>query len=361
MSQAFNPQEYLIKLPKRFKDTETGQWVTRYDDYLEVKWRLCWFRDRYPHGTIETEELCVDLDRGYARYKARVTDGEGGSATGHGTETKADFADYCERAETRALGRALAAMGIGTQFVGAELDELPHVADAPVSTTTTAAPDAAHEITGISHPLPVGEEGTPGAATPPATNGHRPAPERPQVTGAHPTPEQVEGLFALALESCSEDLDVLSTRIRQVMHLPANASTSKRLLPKTMSGEQFDRLLTYYQTLLAQLQRPTEVPNGATPASPVVASAAPAPAGEGPTAVPSPAGLWSANARAPGEAAVDPAYHQLYQEALGWGVAESEIKHILGHHPLDQSRVILWKARRNEPPPVWEKVEAAAD
>jgi hypothetical protein len=108
MTQPFAPQDHLIQLPRKVKDKATGTWTTVYDDYLEVKWRLCWFRDRYPHGTIETEELCVDLDRGYARYKARVADGEGGSATGHGTETKADFTDYCERAETRALGRALA-------------------------------------------------------------------------------------------------------------------------------------------------------------------------------------------------------------------------------------------------------------
>jgi hypothetical protein len=97
-----------------------------------VKWRLCWFRDRYPHGVITTDEICVDLERGYARYKATVTDGQGGSATGYGTETAAEFADYCERAETRALGRALAALGIGTQFVGQDLTEGDHVADAPV-------------------------------------------------------------------------------------------------------------------------------------------------------------------------------------------------------------------------------------
>jgi hypothetical protein len=65
------------------------------------------FREKYPHGSIITEEVCVDLDKGYARYKAHVGDGEGGVATGYGTETKADFTDYAERAETRAIGRVL--------------------------------------------------------------------------------------------------------------------------------------------------------------------------------------------------------------------------------------------------------------
>jgi hypothetical protein len=128
----FDPKPYLIQLPRKVKDKATGHWTTVYDDYLEVKWRLCWFRDRYPHGIITTEEICVDLDRGYARYRAVVEDGEGGRAIGYGTETAEGFADYVERAETRALGRALAALGIGTQFVGQDLTEGDHVADAPV-------------------------------------------------------------------------------------------------------------------------------------------------------------------------------------------------------------------------------------
>jgi hypothetical protein len=89
--------------------------------------------------------VCVDLERGYARYKATVADGQGGTTTGYGTETAADFADYCERAETRALGRALAALGIGTQFVGQDLTEGEHVADAPVrppASTNGHAPEA---------------------------------------------------------------------------------------------------------------------------------------------------------------------------------------------------------------------------
>jgi hypothetical protein len=129
----FDPTVHLIRLPRKVKDRATGHYTTVYDNYLEVKWRLCWFRDRYPHGVITTDEICVDLDRGYARYRCVVEDGQGGRATGYGTETAAEFADYCERAETRAIGRALAALGIGTQFVGQDLTEGDHVADAPVA------------------------------------------------------------------------------------------------------------------------------------------------------------------------------------------------------------------------------------
>jgi hypothetical protein len=78
------------------------------------------------------------VTQGYARFRAIVEDGEGGKATGTGTETKAGFADYVERAETRALGRALAALGIGTQFVAADLTESEHIVDAPVVLATGA-------------------------------------------------------------------------------------------------------------------------------------------------------------------------------------------------------------------------------
>ena len=65
----FDPKPYLIQLPRRVKDPQTGHWTTRLDDYLEVKWRLVWFREHYPHGVNPTEEVCVDLERGYARYR----------------------------------------------------------------------------------------------------------------------------------------------------------------------------------------------------------------------------------------------------------------------------------------------------
>jgi hypothetical protein len=84
---------------------------------------------------------------GYARYRCVVEDGQGGRATGYGTETAADFADYCERAETRALGRSLAALGIGTQFVGQDLTEGAHVADAPV------APPDGNAVQPVSPPV----------------------------------------------------------------------------------------------------------------------------------------------------------------------------------------------------------------
>lgn len=124
--------------------------------------RLVWFREQCPHGTIDTEEIEVDLDRemeeevyawnsetrrsekvmkrakGYARYRAVVTDGKGGRATGTKSEKAVSFPDFIEKAETGAIGRALAALGYGTQFAP-ELNEEHRIVDAPVERTPYAS------------------------------------------------------------------------------------------------------------------------------------------------------------------------------------------------------------------------------
>ena len=109
-------------------------------DYLEVKWRLLWLRTEHPEAAISTE--LVKHESGLALFRARVSLSEGGEATGWGSETSSDFPDYIEAAETKALGRALAALGYGTQFcedfdlsAEASAPGPEPVADAPVAAT----------------------------------------------------------------------------------------------------------------------------------------------------------------------------------------------------------------------------------
>ncbi|MEX0786210.1 MAG: hypothetical protein WD939_06195 [Dehalococcoidia bacterium] len=83
-------------------------------EYLEVKWRLLWLRTLHPDAVIETE--LIKHEAGLALFRARVALPGGGVATGWGSETADDFEDYIEKAETKSLGRALAALGYGTQF-----------------------------------------------------------------------------------------------------------------------------------------------------------------------------------------------------------------------------------------------------
>ncbi len=151
-ARTFNPNEHLMQLKSRDGSK----------DYLPVQWRLVWYREHCPHGTIDTEELEVDLDReveeevyvwnnekkrsekivkrarGYARYRAVVTDGQGGRGTGTKSENAASFPDYIEKAETGAIGRALANLGYGTQFAP-DLDEAHRIVDSPVERRSLAA------------------------------------------------------------------------------------------------------------------------------------------------------------------------------------------------------------------------------
>lgn len=122
-------------------------------DYLEVKWRLVWLREAHPHATIATE-LVSHADN-HAIFKATVTLPDGGSATGYGSEGRGDFREYIEKAETKAIGRALAALGFGTQFCpdfdfGAERGR---VVDSPVDFTSTQG--ARQSSTGRNTPRPV--------------------------------------------------------------------------------------------------------------------------------------------------------------------------------------------------------------
>jgi len=98
------------------REFDPGKYLTKVGqaDYLEVKWRLVWLRELHPEAVIETE-LVSHTDQ-LAIFRARVSIPNGGSATGFGSEGYDDFREYIEKAETKALGRALAALGFGTQF-----------------------------------------------------------------------------------------------------------------------------------------------------------------------------------------------------------------------------------------------------
>ncbi len=141
----FNPMEHLMKLSNK--------------DYLQVQWRLVWFRDAFPHGIITTSMLQLDLEHGLAVFKAIVDDGEGGIGTGHGSETFKDFRDFIEKAETKAIGRALAALGYGTQFAP-ELDEGDRIVDTPVQRKSTEKP-ATSPVTRLASNFPASSTQTP--------------------------------------------------------------------------------------------------------------------------------------------------------------------------------------------------------
>jgi hypothetical protein len=135
--KTFKPEDHLLMLK-----SQQGPKA-----YLPVQWRLVWFREACPNGTIDTTMLHLDLEaeyeeevsewdeterrnkkivkraKGIAIFQCVVTDGKGGRATGTKHEKGVCFADFIEKAETGAIGRALAGLGYGTQFAGDEIED----------------------------------------------------------------------------------------------------------------------------------------------------------------------------------------------------------------------------------------------
>lgn len=109
----FNPDEHLVKIK--------GQ------QYLPVAWRLVWFREEHPQWGVETRIL--ERGNGWVVVRAVIKDEEGRiRATAHKVELKSRFQDYLEKAETGAIGRALALCGYGTQF-SPEFEESERLSD----------------------------------------------------------------------------------------------------------------------------------------------------------------------------------------------------------------------------------------
>lgn len=109
-------------------------------DYLMVAYRVQWFNETESHFTIDTTFPLVTDDQTIATAKVTVFDANGKvlrSATATKRETVEGFPDHTEKAETSAIGRALALLGFGTQFALADLDEGDQrLADTPLSATT---------------------------------------------------------------------------------------------------------------------------------------------------------------------------------------------------------------------------------
>lgn len=104
-------------------------------DYLQAAYRIVWFREERPTWRIETEY--IKLEKNFAIAKATIKDEQGNViATAHKQESAKGFADFIEKCETGAIGRALAMIGFGTQFA-TEFDEVDRIVDSPVGREAT--------------------------------------------------------------------------------------------------------------------------------------------------------------------------------------------------------------------------------
>jgi len=129
----FDPNKYMLKLPKTKKVTmSNGQirWEQTEADYLPAAARIAWFRREHPDWSIITK-MMESANKAIV-MKAVIKDASGRIiATARKRETEIGFPDYIEKAETGAIGRALALCGYGT-LQAPDFDEQGRLADSPV-------------------------------------------------------------------------------------------------------------------------------------------------------------------------------------------------------------------------------------
>jgi len=119
-----------MKTFKTPKGTELALMDLKGKPYLQVAYRLIWFREENPEASIKTE--IIKHTEEYVLVRATIELNGKILAQAHKTEYKKDFFDNVEKAETGAIGRALAMCGFGTQFCLDEFDEQERIVDAPV-------------------------------------------------------------------------------------------------------------------------------------------------------------------------------------------------------------------------------------
>ena len=114
-----NPSDFLINLKGK--------------PYLPVAGRIAIIRSENKPYSIKTTPLQIEMEGGFAVFQAEVW--LDGVLLGMGTkqESKRDFPDFVEKAETGAIGRALAIAGFGTIYALQDFDEGERLADAPVT------------------------------------------------------------------------------------------------------------------------------------------------------------------------------------------------------------------------------------
>ena len=128
--EGFDPAEFTRQLPNEDGSTSL---------YLDVKYRLLWFRLHRPQGKIVPEIVHVDEKSAVVSCKlyedkADAADQFLAQASAQRFCSEEKYGDrYLEIAETAAIGRVLAAAGYGTQFCG-NTDMLSGIiADAPIT------------------------------------------------------------------------------------------------------------------------------------------------------------------------------------------------------------------------------------
>ncbi len=107
-AETYNPQEHLVEI----KDKQGNA-----KQYLPANWRLYGLRLLYPHITIESEIIHMDVERNLVVVKAWIFDGKTYSESERRASAyKQGLLSALDKVETGAKSRAARDYGIGTEY-----------------------------------------------------------------------------------------------------------------------------------------------------------------------------------------------------------------------------------------------------
>lgn len=167
--------------------TELPIMLVKGKPYMQVVYRIIWFREVFSHGSIKSE--IIQHTDTFAICKAQIWDGNGALlAEAHKKEDKQGFGDYLEKAETGAKGRALADCGFGTQFALTDYDEEHRIVDSP-NPPARKAYGPEHREPAPHHQSPSGKDNGARSKTP-LSPSHEPTSKKidphPKIQTEHP-------------------------------------------------------------------------------------------------------------------------------------------------------------------------------
>lgn len=112
--------------------------------YLMGAYRLQWMNEEVSKFEINTEFLLLTDEQTIARATLTIFDDNGNvlkKVTATKRETKKDFPDHTEKAESSAIFRCAALIGYGTQFALSDLDEgTTRIVDSPLESVKKSEP-----------------------------------------------------------------------------------------------------------------------------------------------------------------------------------------------------------------------------